>query len=313
MRIVFALGRKALDLQTGKLTPSHLGPSIQKVANILAPICLKGHQVIITYGNGPQAGWLAMQSAATPEHPYNFEGIDAENIGMVGYLIEHHLTVALPRRTLLAAMLTQILVDRSDPRFEKPDVPVGPVYGESEARLLGAERGWRVGPHKDGWQRMVASPKPLEVLEAPVVQMLIERNVIVICTGGGGIPVIELADGSLASVEAIVDNDAASAMLARQIDADWLMLLTDVDGVYPGWGQSGGSMPLRSTTPRELAALEITDSSMRDKVNAACSFVTKVGRRAGIGRLADAAAILDGEGGTVVSLPMAEITPEGNA
>jgi carbamate kinase len=299
MRIVVALGRKALNGHSNESTPLELTPAIAKVVDALAPICLAGHQVVITHGNGPQAGWLAMQSSATPDTPYSFEGVNAENIGMVCYLIERHLANALPRHMSFAALLTQIRVDRNDPSFLRPSVPVGPHYGESEARALSAERGWRVAPQADGWRRVVAAPQPREVLEARIVAMLLERDVIVVCTGGGGVTVTELEDGSFVGVEAVVENDAASALLARQIEADWLLLLTDVDGVHEDWGRASSRRIVRITSS-ELASLAVPDASMGGKVGAACTFVNETGRRAAIGRLADAEAMLEGAAGTII-------------
>lgn len=300
MRIVVALGRKALNGHRARSLPGEIAPGIRSVVEALAPICMQNHQVVITHGNGPQAGWLALQSAATPNHPYAFDGIDAGDIGMVGYLIEQQLSNALPRHMVLAAILTQTRVDRHDPSFLRPSFPIGPVYGESEARLLAAERGWRVAPCGTGWRRVVASPQPCEVLEGRVVETLIEGGVIVICAGGGGVPVITLEEGGLASVEAVVENDAASALLARQIRADWLLLLTDVDGVYPDW-VGMGSKRVTHSTPAGLAGLSFGAGSMLPKVEAACRFVNETGKRAGIGRVSDIAGILAGEAGTIVS------------
>jgi carbamate kinase len=300
MRIVVALGRKALNGHAGRQTARDLAPAVAKVVDALAPICLAGHQVVITHGNGPQAGWLAMQSSATPDRPYSFEGVTAENIGMLGYLIERSLANALPRRMSFAALLTQIRVDQHDPAFLRPSFAVGPRYGEAEARALGAERGWRVAAQADGWRRVVASPEPREILEAHVVRMLLERGVIVICTGGGGVTVTALEDGSFVAVEAVVENDTASALLARQIEADWLLLLTDVDGVHEDWGR-GGSHRLGRITSAELAAKKFPDANMRTKAEAACAFVNETGRRAAIGRLADAEAMLNLAAGTIVS------------
>jgi len=190
----------------------------------------------MTHGNGPQVGLPALQAAATPDIPYPLDVLDAESAGMIGYLIERQLMNVLPGGALVAALLTQVRVDRRDPAFRKPRKPIGATYAESEARALAAERGWRVAANADGWQRVVASPAPLEILEARVIKLLVEQNVIVICTGGGGIAVIELEDGSLTGIEAVIDKDGASALLACQLRADWLVMLTDVDALYLDWG-----------------------------------------------------------------------------
>jgi carbamate kinase len=197
MRIVFALGGNALLRPGEALTAANQARNIRIVAEALAPICIAGHEVVITHGNGPQVGLLALQAAATPDIPYPLDVLDAERAGMIGYLIERQLMNVLPSGNLVATLLTQVRVDRHDPAFRKPGKPIGAIYAESEARALAAERGWRVAANADGWQRVVASPAPLEILEARLIELLVERNVIVICTGGGGIPVIELEDGSL--------------------------------------------------------------------------------------------------------------------
>ncbi len=309
MRIVFALGGNAFLKRGEALTAENQARNIRIAAEALAPVCVAGHEVVITHGNGPQVGLLALQAAATPDTPYPLDILDAESAGMIGYLIEQQLMNVLPGGTLIAALLTQVRVDRHDPAFRKPSKPIGPVYAESEARALAAERGWRVAADGKGWRRVVASPAPLEILEARVIELLVEKNVIVICTGGGGIPVIELEDGSLTGIEAVIDKDSASALLARQLGADWLVMLTDVDALYLGWG-SEMVRALRHVTPRELAAQEFATGSMGPKVRAACNFVTETGKQAGIGTLKDASAILEGMAGTIISIHHG--TPEGS-
>jgi carbamate kinase len=299
--MVFALGGNALLKRGEALTAENQARNIRLAAEALAPLCITGHQVVITHGNGPQVGLLAMQSAATPDTPYPLDILDAETAGMIGYLIEQQLMNVLPNGTLISALLTQVRVARNDPSFRKPSKPIGAVYGESEAHALAAERGWRVAQDGKGWRRVVASPEPLEILEARVIEMLVDRNVIVICAGGGGVPVIELADGSLTGVEAVIDKDSASALLARQLAADWLVMLTDVDAVYDGWGTLQAK-PVRHTTPGELQGRSFAARTMGPKVRAACDFVNETGRNAGIGSLKDAAAIIEGTAGTIIAI-----------
>jgi carbamate kinase len=301
MRIVFALGGNALLRRGEALTAGNQARNIRIAAEALAPICVAGHEVIITHGNGPQVGLLALQAAATPDTPYPLDVLDAESAGMIGYLIEQQLMNVLPGGTLIAALLTQVRVDRHDPAFRKPTKPIGAAYAESEARAMAAERGWRVAADGKGWRRVVASPAPLEILEARAIELLVENKVIVICTGGGGIPVIELEDGSLTGIEAVIDKDSASALLARQLRADWLVMLTDVDALYLGWG-TDVARPLRHATPGELAHYKFATGSMGPKVQAACDFVNETGKRAGIGTLKDAGAILEGAAGTVIAV-----------
>jgi carbamate kinase len=301
MRIVFALGGNALLRRGERLTAENQARNIRAAAEALAPICVAGHEVVITHGNGPQVGLLTLQAAATSDTPYPLDILDAQSAGMIGYLIEQQLMNVLPGGTLLAALLTQVRVDRHDPAFRKPSNPIGTFYAENEARTLAAERGWRVAADGKGWRRVVASPAPIEILEARVIELLVEKRVIVICTGGGGIPVIELEDGSLTGVEAVVDKDVASALLARQLSADWLVMLTDVEALYLGWGTEM-ARPLRYTTPLELARHRFAADTMGPKVQAACEFVTETGKRAGIGSLKDAGAILEGMAGTVIGI-----------
>lgn len=308
MRIVFALGGSAL-LRSGEAQAvENQAHNVKMVAEALAPVCLGGHQVVITHGNGPQIGLLALQAASTPDTPYPLDMLGADSAGMIGYLIERQLMNVLPSGTLIAALLTQVRVDRHDPAFRKPANPIGALYSEGEARALAAERGWRVAADGKGWRRVVASPDPVEILEARVIELLVNKNVTVICTGGG-VPVVTLDDGSVAGVDAVVDKDCCSALLARQLAADWLVMLTDVDAVYAGWG-SDRARPIKHATPREFADLSFASGSMGPKVEAACSFVNWTGKKAGIGSLKDAGAILDGAAGTIITInPVPHMAP----
>ena len=301
MRIVVALGGNALLRRGEALSVENQARNIKAAAEALAPLCCSGNQIVITHGNGPQVGLLALQAAATPDTPYPLDILGAESAGMIGYMLEQQLMNVLPDGTLIAALLTQVRVDRHDPAFLKPTKPIGPVYGETEAHALAAERGWRVAADGKGWRRVVASPLPLAILEVRVIEMLTRNNVIVICTGGGGVPVIELEDGSLTGIEAVIDKDHASALLAIQLRADWLLMLTDVDAIYENWG-TDRAKALHQITPHQLSDHRFADGSMGPKVMAACRFATETGKQAGIGALKDASAILAGTAGTVVSM-----------
>jgi carbamate kinase len=202
--------------------------------------------------------------------------------------------------------LTQIVVDRRDPAFHRPTKPVGPVDEEAEARRLAAERNWTVAPDGKGWRRLVASPAPVAILEARVIELLSRQGVTVICAGGGGIPVIERSDGSLIGVEAVIDKDHASALLARLLGADRLLLLTDVEAVYLGWG-TDGACPIKAAPPGKLDPAAFSEGSMRPKVEAEISFVNETGRPAAIDRLEDVREILAGRAGTTVRLDADEI------
>ena len=298
MRIVVALGGNALLRRGEPMTAETQRGNVRRAVAALLPLFEAGHQLVITHGNGPQVGLLALQAAAGPkEGAYPLDVLDAESEGMVGYLIEQELDNALPSGRLIASLLTQILVDRRDPAFRRPTKPIGPIYDEAEAKELARTRGWTIAQDGKGWRRVVASPRPRKILEARVIELLVSQGVIVICAGGGGIPVLERSDGSLVGVEAVIDKDLASALLARQLGADHLMLLTDVDGVYLNWGADTARAIARAGAGA-LNAADFAPGSMGPKVEAATGFAAETGRPASIGRLEDAAEILAGAAGT---------------
>ena len=214
MRIVVALGGNALLKRGEPMTAETQRANVRRAATSLAELVGAGHQIVVTHGNGPQVGLLALQSAAGPKDgAYPLDILGAESEGMIGYLIEQELGNCLPDRTLIATLLTQVRVDPNDPAFGTPTKPIGPVYDEATARKLAGERGWTVARDGDKWRRVVASPAPLEILEMRVISLLVERGVVVICAGGGGIPVVARDDGSLIGIEAVIDKDRASSSL----------------------------------------------------------------------------------------------------
>ena len=296
MRIVVALGGNALLKRGEPMTADNQRANIRRAATVLAELIAAGHGLVITHGNGPQVGLLALQAAATAEAPFPLDVLDAESAGMIGYVLQQELGNAV-RDRLFAALLTQVRVDPRDPAFGTPTKPIGPVYDEATARRLAAERGWRIAPDNDRWRRVVASPKPLSIVEAEVLSFLVARGVVVICAGGGGIPVVERADGSLAGIEAVVDKDFASSLLARQLGADLLLMLTDVDAVYADWGLPS-ARPLGFVTVGDLAPGDFPAGSMRPKVEAGIEFARAAGKPAAIGRLDDAVQIVAGLRGT---------------
>ncbi len=300
MLVVAAVGGNAI-LQRGQpLTAEAQRANVKTAAEALAGIVRAGHQLIVTHGNGPQVGLLALQGAAyKPDEAYPLDVLGAETEGMIGYLIEQELENALGHDHAVATLLTQVIVDAGDPAFGQPTKFVGPVYAKAEAGTRAKAAGWSIAQDGDHWRRVVPSPKPLEIPDLRVVRLLLDQDVIVICAGGGGIPVLRRPDGSLIGVEAVIDKDAASALLAADIGADALLLLTDVDAVYQGFGTDAAT-PLRHLTPDEGRALDMPKGSMGPKVRAACDFADR-GGVAGVGRLADALAILDGTAGTRVS------------
>jgi carbamate kinase len=300
MLVVAALGGNALLRRGEPMTAAAQRANARTAATALARIVRAGHRLVVTHGNGPQIGLLALQQAAyRPEVPFPLDILDAGTEGMIGYLIEQELENALGHRTPVATLLTQVEVDPHDPAFHNPTKFIGPLYQEAEARTIAGPRGWAIGRDGDGWRRVVPSPEPVAIPDLGVLRLLLDRGVIVICTGGGGIPVAKRHDGTLVGVEAVIDKDRASALLATELGADALLMLTDVDALYRGWGGPDAE-PIRRITPGEAAALDLPGGSMGPKVDSACRFVRAGGTMAGIGALADAAAILRREAGTVI-------------
>jgi carbamate kinase len=298
MRVVVALGGNALLRRGEPMSAANQRVNVRRAAAAIGELVRAGHRIVVTHGNGPQVGLLALQAAAGPaDGAYPLDVLGAESEGMIGYLIEQELANVLPAGNLFATLLTQTEVDPADPAFGAPTKPIGPVYDEATGRRLAAERGWRLAPDGDIWRRVVASPKPLAILESSVIGLLVERGVNVICAGGGGIPVVRQPDGALVGVEAVVDKDRASALLARQLAADMLIMLTDVDAIYLGFGKPGARAMARAN-PSQLQAEGFAAGSMGPKVEAAVDFALATGRPAAIGRLEDAAAILGGTRGT---------------
>lgn len=300
MRIVVALGGNALLKRGEPMTADVQRSNVRHAAAALADLA-RDHEIIVAHGNGPQVGLLALQAAAYQDvAPYPLDILGAESVGMIGYLVEQELVNALPAGRRCATLLTQIEVDRQDPAFLKPEKPIGPVYGEAAAARVRAEHGWPLVEEKPGnWRRVVPSPAPKRITQIDAIRMLVEGGVIVICAGGGGIPVVRNSSGDLEGVEAVIDKDHAAGLLAREVEAEAFLMLTDVDAVYLDWGASA-QRPLHRATPDELAAMHFPAGSMGPKVEAARSFAALPGRLAGIGRLEEARAILEGRSGTRV-------------
>ncbi len=298
MLIVVALGGNALARRGEPLDAGTQRRNIAIAANAIAEIA-SGHRLVVTHGNGPQIGMLALQAAhARPASPFPLDVLGAESEGMIGYVIEQELAARLPDREI-ATLLTQVVVDADDPAFDLPDKPIGPVYSENDARGIATTSGWTVGPDGDGYRRLVPSPAPQAIREIGIIRRLVESDVLVICGGGGGIPVLLTEAGGIRGIEAVIDKDRTSALLAAELNADALLILTDVPGVYAGWKTAGQRM-IRRATPTGLDRIRFTAGSMAPKIEAACDFVRKTGRFAAIGALADAAEILRGEAGTTI-------------
>jgi carbamate kinase len=299
MRIVIALGGNAL-LQRGQpMTAENQRANIRLAAERIASIA-PGNEIVVAHGNGPQVGLLALQDLAYEAvDPYPLDVLGAETEAMIGYVIEQELGNLLPFEQPFATVLTMIEVDPDDPAFANPTKPIGPVYDKATAERLSAEHGWAVAPDGDKYRRVVASPKPRRIFEIRPIRMLVEQGVIVICAGGGGIPTMYGTDGRLRGVEAVIDKDLAAALLAEQLDADLLVIATDVDGVYTGWG-TPEQAKLGSVTVDEIVDLKLPAGSMGPKVAAACEFASATKNEAVIGCLADIDTIVTGSAGTRV-------------
>ena len=297
MRIVVALGGNALLRRGQPMTAKNQRENVRIAAQALAPIAA-GNQLVISHGNGPQVGLLALQSAAYEEvEAYPLDVLGAQTEGMIGYMIEQELGNLLPIEYPFATILTMVEVDPEDPAFGEPTKPIGPVYSEAEAKRLEAEKGWLMRPDGEQWRRVVPSPEPHRIFEMRPIHWLLEKGTIVICAGGGGIPTIYNEEGNLEGVEVVIDKDRESALLAFELEADLLIMATDTDGVYLDWGTEDAHR-IERTTPDEIEKYEFAAGSMGPKVEAAADFVSRTGQRAVIGALADIPAMVEGTAGT---------------
>jgi carbamate kinase len=305
MRVVVALGGNALLRRGEPLTAENQRANARVACKALAPVALE-HELVISHGNGPQVGLLALQgSSYTEVDPYPLDLLGAQTEGMIGYLIQQELGNELPQEKRLASLLTLIEVDPNDPAFEDPTKPIGPIYEQDESERLAKEKGWVFKPDGDSFRRVVPSPLPQRIFGIEPVQWLLEHHAVVICAGGGGIPVMYTdepvpAGRQLVGVEAVIDKDIASALLAKDLRADALAIVTDVDAVYSDWG-TPNQRAIRRATPEALAESEFAAGSMGPKVRAACSFVEETGGLAAIGSIEDTPALLRGEAGTIVT------------
>lgn len=310
MRIVVALGGNALLKRGEPLTAAAQRRNVLQAVRSLAEI-VDGNEVVVTHGNGPQIGLLALQSEAfSSVEPYPLDILGAETQGMIGYLIEEELRDCLGSGMEVTTLLTQVVVDPLDPAFKSPTKPVGPVYTQSKAKRLATEFGWSVAMDGDRWRRVVPSPEPLRILEINSIRLLLQAGVVVICSGGGGVPMVPDETGGLRGVEAVIDKDLSAALLALSLDDDVLLMLTDVDAVYRDWPEPM-SRPIHTATPAELRAMDFPIGSMGPKVEAACRFAESVRshgstRFACIGALNDVGALLRQDTGTRVQASFKE-------
>jgi carbamate kinase len=305
MRVVVALGGNAL-LKRGEAMTFEAQRTNVRIAAVALADLAKDHQIIVAHGNGPQVGLMALQAASyAPDTLWPLDVLGAETEGMIGYLIEQELMNALPPGAECATLLTRVEVDRQDPAFDQPTKPIGPVYTAEEGKLIGAEHLWSmVSDPKGGLRRVVPSPLPQRILGLAAIRLLVDAGVCVICAGGGGIPVYRNAAGEMEGVEAVIDKDRTAALLAQELKADALLMLTDVAAVMRDWG-TADEAAISTITPDALDKMDFAAGSMGPKIAAASVFVRAGGGVAGIGTLADARAILEGRAGTLIRMKSA--------
>ena len=308
MLIVTALGGNALLRRGEAMTADNQRRNVRIAAEALAPIA-REHQLVITHGNGPQVGLLALQGAAYDNvETYPFDVLGAETEGMIGYMIEQELGNLLPFERPFATLLTMIEVDPADPAFGDPTKFIGPVYDKPDADRVAAEKSWTFKPDSDKWRRVVPSPLPKRVFELRPIKWLLERNTVVIAAGGGGIPTMYEPgkERHLIGVEAVIDKDFASELLARELKADLFVMLTDAEAVYLDWSKPN-QRAIHRAPPAAMREFPFPAGSMGPKVDAACTFVERTGNRAAIGALKDLPRIVVGEAGTIVTTECHEV------
>lgn len=299
MKILVALGGNALLKRSEPLTAINQRANINIAAERISRIT-ENNQVVVAHGNGPQVGLLALQSAAYTEvEAYPLDVLGAESEAMIGYMLEQELGNVLPPEQRIVTILTMTEVDPKDPAFDNPTKFIGPVYGKEMAEQLAEQKGWVVKPDGPYYRRVVASPLPKRIIEQEAINHLVDKNTMVICAGGGGIPTYLDENQKLHGVEAVIDKDLCSALLAENLDADLLVIATDVEGVYKGWGTPDQEL-LSTLKVSEIDELNLAAGSMGPKVEAARNFAQHTGKRAVIGALADIEDLVLGKAGTTV-------------
>ena len=299
MRIVIALGGNALLKRGEPMTCENQRANVRIAAEQIAK-AYEGNELIISHGNGPQVGLLALQNNAYKPVPmYPLDVIGGESLGMIGYMIQQELVNFVPKSATLATVLTQTQVDPKDPAFQNPTKPVGPVYDKEEAERLAKQHGWTIAQDNDKYRRVVPSPEPKRIWGLKPLKTLVEHGHIVICCGGGGIPTYFDEQGKLVGAEAVIDKDLASSLLASEVEADIFVIATDVNGAYVDWGKPT-QRRIAEADPESLRAFGFAKGSMGPKVEAVCRFVEKTGKPAVIGALSEIDQILAGKAGTRV-------------
>lgn len=309
MRIVVALGGNALVKRGGSISIEAQRKNVRLAVEQLARIAVH-HDLVIVHGNGPQIGQLALQSMNMPSSErFPIDVMDAQTVGMIGYMIQQELGNLLSKERICVTLLTMIEVSADDPAFSHPDKPIGPIYDKETAIALGVSKGWSMAADGPSFRRVVSSPKPIRLLEMQAVQWLLDKGAIVICAGGGGIPVVTDKLEHHHGVEAVVDKDRSAALVARELNADLLVIATDVSGVFLDWGTPASRM-IRSVNPNALETLGFAAGSMGPKVEAACDYAKQTGHRAVIGALEDIEKMIEGIAGTSVCSEYTELLEE---
>jgi carbamate kinase len=306
MRILIALGGNALLRRGEPLTVTNQIANIRRAATQIARLA-DGNQLVVAHGNGPQVGLLALQAAAAgAPSVVPLDVLDAESEGMIGYLLEQELANALPAQREVATLLTRVEVHADDPAFDHPTKPIGPVYAKVDAERLAVRHRWTIAADGAGFRRVVASPQPQRIVELRSIHWLLAHDTVVIAAGGGGIPVTVATDGrTRTGVEAVIDKDRCSALLAADVDADLLLIATDVDAVYLDW-HTPRERALREISATELRTMSFAAGSMGPKVEAACEFATRTGRPAVIGSLDRIEEMVNGTAGTRITRAAAQ-------
>jgi len=300
MRIVIALGGNALLRRGEPLTFENQRQNIKIACEQIAKVW-PNNELVIAHGNGPQVGLLALQGAAYTEVPtYPLDVLGAESVGMIGYMIQQELGNLVPFDVPLATILSQVEVDKNDPAFKNPTKPIGPVYSKEEAERLAKEKNWSIAQDGDKYRRVVPSPLPKRIFEIRPVKWLLERGSIVICAGGGGIPTYYDDQHNLHGVEAVIDKDLCSALLAENLDADLFIIATDVSAAFIDWGKDT-QKAIASAHPDAIKEIGFASGSMGPKVQAAINFSRYSGKDAVIGSLSDIVDIVKGKAGTRIS------------
>ncbi|KZK92341.1 MULTISPECIES: carbamate kinase [unclassified Pseudovibrio] len=308
MRVVVALGGNALLRRGEAMTAENQRKNARIAAEALAPLYDDGHEVVITHGNGPQVGLLALQGAAYEQvEAYPLDVLGAETVGMIGYMIEQELGNLLPFEKPFATILTQVEVDPNDPAFKDPTKPIGPLYSKEEAERLADEKGWSIREDGDKWRRVVPSPLPKHIFEIRPIKWLLDHDVLVIAAGGGGIPTMYNEEKKLIGVECVIDKDRCSGLLAKEIDADVYIMATDADAVYLDWG-TPSQRAIKSASPDALDAYGFAAGSMGPKVEAAQTFARQTGKKSVICTLAEVPQAILGEKGTSITTATGDTT-----